>query len=202
MPRSLKIIATIAAGVFAVLATLFATHRSLPLEHYVTDALYQTSPRGLGWWALLVTQPTRFLWCAGGLVLVAGIHRWRDGFLIAVGVVGSVVANDVVLKPLIGRTKGLSYCFPSGHASAAVFVVVGATLCLAWRWPTRNYWVIGVVLGALYVGAVSWWLVSKGYHYPADVVGSWCYGLLVATGLHAVHLYFERRWPVASAQTS
>jgi len=188
MPRAFKATAVAAAAVFAALAVLFASHHSLWGENRVADLLANSSPRGLGWWALGLTQPTHFFVALGVLGVGALWVSWRESILLVLGLGGAAIANDRILKPLIGRIKGHGYAFPSGHASAACLISAGVVLLVYWLGAKRRYVVLAIVSALAYAAVVEWWLLSKRYHYPADVLGSLCYGILVAAALHLVHL--------------
>ena len=90
-----------------------------------------------------------------------------------------VPALIVPIKELTARPgtpvmpPGTGY-FPSGHTATAAIAYGGATLLLL-PWlrsgPTRRAL---LVTCATLVLAVSFGLVRRGYHWPLDVVASWC----------------------------
>jgi membrane-associated phospholipid phosphatase len=188
MPRSHKAILALTLPVLLGLSIALHLHQALPGERAVADALASTIPHGLGRVALAATKPVNFFAVAALLALLAATHRMRDGVLLLVALVGTAVANDTVLKHLVGRVKDHGLAFPSGHATAGALVGVGLTLVLAWRWPQRRVWVLGAVLAALYELVVDWWLLSTRSHYPADVIGSLCVALLIGVLTHAAHV--------------
>ncbi|MEU6537522.1 phosphatase PAP2 family protein [Streptomyces sp. NPDC047000] len=108
---------------------------------------------------------------------------------VAAAVVMALVPLVVVpVKDAVGRggtaavPPGTGY-FPSGHAATAVVAYGAAVLVLLpWLrgvWPRR-----GVVAGAGAVDlGVGYGLVRRGYHWPLDVVASWCLGTVLLTGL-------------------
>ncbi len=110
------------------------------------------------------------------LVLAAAAWWWRGGRGLAFALVApaaAMITTSLVLKPIVGRTRGHELSFPSGHTTAvagmaatAVILVLG-TSALA---PTVRR-VVSIALGVLVV-VVGVCLVGRGYHYPTDVVGA------------------------------
>ncbi|MFF8954529.1 phosphatase PAP2 family protein [Streptomyces sp. NPDC014894] len=104
---------------------------------------------------------------------------WRDGrarrpeALAAVLALAAVPALVVPLKALIDRpgplTEATGY-YPSGHTATAMTAYGGAALLLMTysrlRWTAPAAGVLTLATG---VG-----LVLRGYHWPLDVIGSWC----------------------------
>lgn len=90
-----------------------------------------------------------------------------------------VPALVVPLKELTDRSgtpvvpPGTGY-YPSGHTATAAIAYGAATLLvLPWLRTTRARRAL-VALYALLVLGVSFGLVRRGWHWPLDVVGSWC----------------------------
>jgi undecaprenyl-diphosphatase len=99
-----------------------------------------------------------------------------------------VPAIVVPLKELIARggtpavPPGTGY-YPSGHTATAMIAYGSATLVLL-PWLRTSYARRGaVILCALLVAGVSFGLVRRGYHWPLDVVASWCLGTVLLTSL-------------------
>ncbi|MCX4765358.1 phosphatase PAP2 family protein [Streptomyces sp. NBC_01275] len=79
--------------------------------------------------------------------------------------------------------------YPSGHTATAV-VAYGASVLILLPWLlTAFVRRLAVGVGALLVLAVSYGLVRHGYHWPLDVVASWC---LCAALLGALWLFLRR----------
>ncbi|MFI0779087.1 phosphatase PAP2 family protein [Streptomyces sp. NPDC021212] len=105
-------------------------------------------------------------------------RRW-PGPLAAALAMAAVPALIAPLKALLDRPgppgplAGETGFFPSGHAAtAAVAYGAAAVLLLPLLRGRLRGWLIGaVVLLNLAVGAG---LVRRAYHWPLDVVGSWC----------------------------
>lgn len=105
-------------------------------------------------------------------------HWWKPS--VAAGVLMALVPALVVpLKELIGRPGppimggGTGY-YPSGHTATAAIAYGGAVLVL-WPWlrGRRMRGPVVLVCVALNLG-VALGLVRSGYHWPLDVVASWC----------------------------
>ncbi|MFF8544311.1 phosphatase PAP2 family protein [Streptomyces werraensis] len=73
--------------------------------------------------------------------------------------------------------------FPSGHTATAMVAYGTATLLLL---PLLGAPAVRrglLTLCALLVLGASYGLVRRGYHWPLDVVGSWCLGAMLLTGV-------------------
>ncbi|MFF8631679.1 phosphatase PAP2 family protein [Streptomyces werraensis] len=73
--------------------------------------------------------------------------------------------------------------FPSGHTATATVAYGTATLLLL---PLLGSPAVRrglLALCALLVLGASYGLVRRGYHWPLDVVGSWCLGAMLLTGV-------------------
>ncbi|MBQ1093088.1 phosphatase PAP2 family protein [Streptomyces sp. B93] len=119
-----------------------------------------------------------------------GVRRWWLPGVVAVGAMALVPLVVVPLKELTDRggtavTPGTGF-YPSGHtATAAVAYGCAALLVLPWlRGRRGRRWLVGGCLAVnLGVGAG---LVRQGYHWPLDVVGSWCLAVLLLTAFAGV----------------
>jgi membrane-associated phospholipid phosphatase len=142
-------------------------------------------------WAATVLYPFMQLGTLGGpLVVAAGIglitrDRWLAGATAIAGVVTWFGAKGV--KKIVERDRPKSYLpainvregdglglgFISGHSAVAATtaVMVMVVLPKLWRW-------VPAVSAAL-VGLAR---IVHGVHLPADVVGGWAFGTLVALG--------------------
>ncbi|MGW7417687.1 phosphatase PAP2 family protein [Streptomyces sp. NPDC054863] len=107
---------------------------------------------------------------------------WRGHRLLVLAAalaVAAVPAVVVPLKALVDRPSPLDPAatgyFPSGHAATAAVAYCGAALllavCVRGRWPMP----VALVLTA----ATGTGLVLRGYHWPLDVLGSWCLSVLL-----------------------
>ncbi len=119
----------------------------------------------------------------------ARAHRWWLPSVTAALLMAAVPAVIVPLKELIARPgppvmgRGTGY-FPSGHTATAAIAYGSAALVL-WPWLRTNPYArrgLLVVCLALNLG-VGFGLVRHGYHWPLDVLGSWCLCAVPLTGL-------------------
>lgn len=121
----------------------------------------------------------------------AGAHRWWLPPAAAALLMAVLPAIVVPLKlwtarpgtPVVPPATGY---FPSGHtATAAVAYGASALLLLPWC-RTRAARLAAVGVPAALVLAVSYGLVRRGFHWPLDVLASWCLGAVLLTCLALV----------------
>ncbi len=126
-------------------------------------------------------SPVEFGLIGAGLIAIA-LARGRRPLALAVVAIllGSAFTTDYVLKPALASPRFAEVlgfhqidgaAFPSGHATGAMALTLSAVLVAGRRWRPL---VAG--LGLLFTLAVSYSLLSLGWHYPSDVLG----GYLVA----------------------
>jgi membrane-associated phospholipid phosphatase len=88
------------------------------------------------------------------------------------------------------------FAFPSGHTSAAT---IGAG-ALGWALVRHLDHRIGRIAiwtaVVVYAGGVGWTRIWLGVHWPLDVLGAWFFGIGWMSGMAAVAIYVERRWPM------
>lgn len=128
----------------------------------------------------------------------AGTARWWLPSTAAAVAMVLVPAVVVPLKdwtarpgtPVVPPTAGY---YPSGHTATAAVAYGSATLLLL-PWlrsaVTRRLLVAGCTLLVL---GVSYGLVRHGYHWPLDVVASWCLSTVMLTTLSLVVSRSTRR---------
>ncbi|MGJ7876623.1 phosphatase PAP2 family protein [Streptomyces rochei] len=99
-------------------------------------------------------------------VLVAPLKTWTDR------------PGTPAVPPAVGY-------YPSGHTATAVVAYGAATLLLLplLRSPAVRRGL--VLLCVLLVLGASYGLVRRGYHWPLDVVASWCLGAVLLAGVAA-----------------
>ncbi|MGV9322525.1 phosphatase PAP2 family protein [Streptomyces sp. NPDC003660] len=121
----------------------------------------------------------------------AGVPRWWLPPAAAASLMAVLPAIVVPLKlwtarpgtPVVPPATGY---FPSGHTATAA-VAYGASALLLLRWcRTRAARLVTVVVPAALVLAVSYGLVRRGWHWPLDVLASWCLGAVLLTAIAAV----------------
>jgi undecaprenyl-diphosphatase len=114
----------------------------------------------------------------------AGTDRWWLPATAAALLMALVPAVVVPLKIWTDRSgtpvvsPGTGY-FPSGHTATAAVAYGSATLLLLPLLHTRRSRRALVLLCGLLVLGVSYGLVRRGYHWPLDVVASWCLSVLL-----------------------
>ncbi len=117
-----------------------------------------------------------------------GRDRWWLGPLGAAGLMVLVPVFVVPLKEWTARhgtaavPPGTGY-FPSGHTATAAVAYGAATLVLLpWLRTATTRRALVSVCAALVLGA-SYGLVRRGYHWPLDVVASWCLSAVLLSAL-------------------
>ncbi|MET8897231.1 phosphatase PAP2 family protein [Streptomyces albogriseolus] len=73
--------------------------------------------------------------------------------------------------------------YPSGHTATAVVAYGAATLLLLPLLGAPAVRRVLIGLCALLILGASYGLVRRGYHWPLDVVGSWCLGAALLVGV-------------------
>ncbi|MFF3343751.1 phosphatase PAP2 family protein [Streptomyces sp. NPDC002779] len=117
----------------------------------------------------------------------AGTDRWwwpAAGALLLMALVPALVIplKELTDRPGTPAVPPATGYFPSGHTATAVIAYGAATvllLPLLRSAAARRAVVTGCA--ALVLG-VSYGLVRRGFHWPLDVVASWCLGAVLLTG--------------------
>jgi membrane-associated phospholipid phosphatase len=151
----------------------------------------------IGNFLLHLLDPALFVVWGAALVVVA-IARERPRLALAVTAVLILAPlTSETLKPLlahphfrVGEMRGGPASWPSGHATAALTLVLCALLV-----APRRLRPLAAVLGAAFAVAVGLALLILAWHMPSDVLG----GYLVATFWAALAVAAvsasDRRWP-------
>nr|WP_234383392.1 phosphatase PAP2 family protein [Streptomyces dysideae] len=130
-----------------------------------------------------------------------GTDRWWLPATAAVLLMALVPVLVIPLKeltdrpgaPVVPLATGL---YPSGHTATAA-VAYGAATLLLFPWLRSAYARRELVIGCAVVNAgVGLGLVRQGYHWPLDVVASWCLCAVLLTSLW-LFLAKPRAWPRA-----
>lgn len=127
--------------------------------------------------------------------LRTGTDRWWLPPLVAVVLMALVPALIIPLKELTARpgtpaVPPATGYYPSGHtATAAIAYGAAAMLLIPYVPRARRALILG---SAVLVLGVSFGLVRRGYHWPLDVVASWC---LCAVLLSSLWLVIGRGTP-------
>jgi len=118
----------------------------------------------------------------------AGEPRWWGPAALALAGMALVPLVVVPLKiwterpgtPAVPPATGY---FPSGHTATAMVAYGGAVLVLLPRLRSARARRTAVGVAVVLVAAVSYGLVRRGYHWPFDVIASWCLGVLLLAAM-------------------
>ncbi|WP_432055512.1 phosphatase PAP2 family protein [Streptomyces sp. bgisy022] len=128
----------------------------------------------------------------------AGVDRWWVPLGVAAG---AMVLVPVLVAPLKAWTDrpgtpavppAVGY-YPSGHTATAVVAYGAAALLLLPLLRSAAARRGLVLLASVLILGASYGLVRRGYHWPLDVVGSWCLGTVLLAGLYRVVSGSRRR---------
>jgi membrane-associated phospholipid phosphatase len=152
-----------------------------------------------------ICDPGPFALIALAIVVVAAIKRGPRRAAAAAALLLGATVTTQILKPLLAEVRfdrgvvGSHHfidpvipapAFPSGHATAAMSIALALVIVSPRAWRP-----IAAAVGGLFALAVSFSIVTLGWHFPSDIVGgylvatTWCLTLLA--GLRAA----EQRWP-------
>jgi membrane-associated phospholipid phosphatase len=202
-PLGVALLCALGLALVWVLAALVpATHlRDAVLLHDVAK-LHGPGVDPVARFVVHLLEPLLFVLWAVALAAIALAQQRPRVALALVGVMGLAPLSAEVLKPLAahaharaGSSLVSAASWPSGHAAAALALVLSAVLVARPPWRA-----LVACVGALYTLAVAVSLLILSMHMPSDVLG----GLLVATLWMALAVAAlraaERRWPSPSAQ--
>lgn len=127
-----------------------------------------------------------------------GLDQWWLPPLAGVLAMVLVPALVVPLKEWTGRpgTPAVPWAvgyYPSGHTATAVVAYGAATLLLLPLPRRRAVRRALLALCAALVLATSYGLVRRGYHWPLDVLASWCLGAVLLAGVRSAVTRSTRR---------
>lgn len=132
-----------------------------------------------------------------------GRDRWWLPATAAAVLMALVPALVVPLKELTDRPgtpvmpPATGY-FPSGHTATATVAYGSATLLLL-PWLRTAYARRELLIACLVVNAaVGFGLIRRGYHWPLDVVASWCLGGMLLSSLWLLLSRSNHRTPTAT----
>ncbi|MFF4019899.1 phosphatase PAP2 family protein [Streptomyces sp. NPDC001843] len=120
-----------------------------------------------------------------------GTDRWWQPSAAAAALMALVPAVVVPLKEWTARPgtpvvpPGVGY-YPSGHTATAAIAYGSAALLLLPRVRSPLGRRALLAAGAALVLGVSFGLVRHGYHWPLDVVASWCLCTVLLASMHLV----------------
>ena len=124
-----------------------------------------------------------------GLAMVLGHRPLAVLAIVGPGLTGLATEFS---KPLIGRTIGGEFAFPSGHTGGATALGIVTTLLLinVLRTALRTTAVLLTIGAAISGGTMAFALIADHDHYPTDTVGGFC----VAVALVLVSALAIERW--------
>ena len=161
----------VAGALFAVVA-LGGVYVALgPTRTIVDRAVYSVIPDQWNqpFWHHVTNLGEPVTGAIGTVVAAAWVLRRdrRRAVTCIVAPILAVVLCEVVIKPLVGRKLGGTYCYPSGHVTTAA-AMVGAFVYAA---PRRWRALTGCV-AALVAGLVAVAVIADRQHYPSDALAS------------------------------
>ncbi|MEA2300862.1 MAG: hypothetical protein QOE44_1397 [Solirubrobacteraceae bacterium] len=191
----------IATGVVALIVPVARVRDSATL-HGFTSLSGHTRITELANTIAHSVDPSRYLVFAIAFALIA-VVRGRPRVAVAVPLtMCAASATTELLKPLVGHPRASEWLaggdisiasWPSGHATAAMTVALGAVLV-----APRVLRPIVALLGTGLAVGVSYSILVLGWHFPSDVLG----GFFVAGGAMSLALaglwWAWARWPEPS----
>jgi membrane-associated phospholipid phosphatase len=162
-----------AATWFVALHTAIGLHDDAALYRHVSGSAL--SPVRAAGKLALETIDVGSLVAGTVVIIVFAVARGRIARGVTAGiVVVCSVATAEVMKHGLPHVAGLVPAgrpptFPSGHTSIAASLGLALVLVLP-----RVLRPVGTVVGAAYAAGIGLALVVLGWHYPSDVVGSFC----------------------------
>lgn len=123
------------------------------------------------------------LWIIVALLMICSKKYRRTGFILAVGLIGSLIVGNIILKPAVGRLRPFQvkegvelliaapkdFSFPSGHTLASA---ISATVLLL---RERRLGYISLVLAVL----ISFSRLYLYVHFPSDVLAGVVLGIII-----------------------
>ncbi|MCM2578895.1 phosphatase PAP2 family protein [Streptomyces meridianus] len=171
-------------------------------EHAGRAAVGSDVPRAVAEFAADLGSPLVAVPPAAVVVLVcvlrdrrSGVPSWWLPLAVTVLATAAVPALVVPLKILVARPGpdgplgGYPGFYPSGHAATAAVAYGLAALVLLRRTERTAARRLAVAVAGAGVAAVGAGVVLRGYHWPLDVLGSWCLaGLLLGCADRALRI--------------
>lgn len=128
------------------------------------------------------------IWAIIAIILAEIMTDRNFDIQITLTILTTLILNRVI-KDIVTRSRPSihvlmhysNYSFPSGHSSAAT-AVLGAFILLVWRVAKRQ-WVkiLTTLLFIILIFLVGFSRIYVGAHYPSDVLGGWCLGIIIIT---------------------
>jgi membrane-associated phospholipid phosphatase len=96
-----------------------------------------------------------------------------------------LVGSGYYIHPMI-----LTDAFPSGHSTAAMSIALALVIVAPRAWRP-----VAAAFGALFTLAVSFSILTLGWHYPSDVLGGYLVAMAWCLFLIAITRIADVRWP-------
>ena len=189
-------------GVLAFLSPVFRGGDSATLQGFV--GLNRPRLTGFIHDVASLADPRPYALIGVALVAVA-LARRRPRVALAIPVV--LVCSEVMTQTLkdllahprpeewLGTGQIAAASWPSGHATAAMSLA----LCAVLASPARMRPTVAAVGGAFAI-AVSYAILTLGWHFPSDVLGGFLVATMWALLAIAVLAWADRRWPLRRAE--
>ena len=134
-----------------------------------------------------------FVWILLALILIIVPKTRRVGMIVALSIIIEAVACNLILKPLVARTRPYDintaiqlliaeqadYSFPSGHTGAAFAAAAG----VLFAGGSRKIWIPAGILAILMAFSRLYLYV----HYPSDVIAGIIIG--IASAYFAAYIF-------------
>jgi membrane-associated phospholipid phosphatase len=110
-----------------------------------------------------------------GAIIAAAVTYRRDpprAWACLIGPILALATCELVLKPLVGRTLGGVFSYPSGSTTGAAGLAAAAVLATPARWR-----VVTTVVASIYALWVALAVVALQWHLPTDAAAGLAYGV-------------------------
>ena len=190
-------------GVIALGVPLAESHDQATLNSFTS--LQRGSVNSVAQWVAHLVDPGGFAICAVAFSAVA-VARRRARVAVAVPMfMLAASACTEILKPLVAQPRLAEWLdggphlvaesWPSGHATAAMSIALGAVLV-----APRVLRPLFALLGTGLAVAVGYAILLLGWHFPSDVLGGYFVSGAWAALALSVIWWADRRWPARSGR--
>lgn len=129
---------------------------------------------GRGPWFTSVTTLRYPVVIIVGAIAAAAVTFRRDrprAWACLIGPTLALVTCELVAKPLVGRTLGGVFSYPSGSTVGAAALAAAAALASPARWRTLT-----VIVGSVYALWMALAVIALQWHLPTDALAGLAYG--------------------------